>query len=172
MIPLSDIISYSLFADADMGIYHHTASQYHAQLKAKHSIVMLGVDKFSYPRKQTRDNEFIPCWKNVCHILECVHIFKRPAILLIIIIKRVTLGHIAAARKVGGCQDRNCDIINDIPFSLCLMWWCEMWDMCLYFTLQSCQPIRNKSRHWAWDKHADTQYRLRACCKTAVTPIH
>ena len=57
----SDIISYPLFADADTGIYPHAASQYHARPKAKRGIAMLSVDKFPYPRKQTRGNEFIPC---------------------------------------------------------------------------------------------------------------
>ena len=51
-----DIISYPLFADADTGICPHAASQYHARPKAKRCIAMLGVDKFPYPRKQTRGN--------------------------------------------------------------------------------------------------------------------
>ena len=55
-----DIISYSLFVDADMGIYSHAASQYHTQPKAKHGIAMLSVDKFPYQWKQTKGNEFIP----------------------------------------------------------------------------------------------------------------
>ena len=49
-----DIISYPLFADADTGIYPHAASQNHARPKPKRGIAMLGVDKFPYPRKQTR----------------------------------------------------------------------------------------------------------------------
>ena len=60
-VTLKDIISYPLFADADTGIYPHAASQYHARPKAKRGIAMLSVDKFPYPRKQTRGNEFIPC---------------------------------------------------------------------------------------------------------------
>ena len=48
------IISNPLFADADTGIYPHAASQYHARPKAKRGIAMLSVDKFPYPRKQTR----------------------------------------------------------------------------------------------------------------------
>ena len=39
-----DIISYPLFADADMGIYPHAASQYHARPTAKRGIAMLSVD--------------------------------------------------------------------------------------------------------------------------------
>ena len=63
--PGLDIISYPLFADADTGIYPHAASQYHARPKAKRGIAMLSVDKFPYPRKQTRGNEFIPCSNNI-----------------------------------------------------------------------------------------------------------
>ena len=80
---LFDIISYPLFADADMGIYPHAASQYHARPKTKRSIAMLSVDKLPYPRKQTRGNEFIPCSNNICHILKCFHGFKIPGIPLI-----------------------------------------------------------------------------------------
>ena len=78
-----DIISYPLFADADTGIYPHAASQYHARPKAKRGIAMLSVDKFPYPRKQTRGNEFIPCSDNICDILKRFRSFKIPAITLI-----------------------------------------------------------------------------------------
>ena len=76
-------ISYPLFADADTGIYPHAASQYHARPKAKRGIAMLSVDKFPYPRKQTRGNEFIPCSNNICDILKRFRRFKIPAITLI-----------------------------------------------------------------------------------------
>ena len=79
----SDIISYPLFADADTGIYPQAASQYHARPKAKCGIAMLSVDKFPYPRKQTRGNEFIPCSNNIYDILNCFRSFKIPAITLI-----------------------------------------------------------------------------------------
>ena len=78
-----NIISYPLFADADTGIYPHAASQYHARPKAKRGIVMLSVDKFPYPRQQTRGNEFIPCSNNICDILKRFRNFKIPAITLI-----------------------------------------------------------------------------------------
>ena len=78
-----DNISYPLFADADTGIYPHAASQYHARPKAKRGIAMLSVDKFPYPRNQTRGNEFIPCSNNICDILKRFHSFKIPAITLI-----------------------------------------------------------------------------------------
>ena len=64
-------------------VYPHAASQYHARPKAKRGIAMLSVDKFPYPRKQTRGNEFIPCSNNICQILKCFHSFKIPAIPLI-----------------------------------------------------------------------------------------
>ena len=78
-----DLISYPMFADADTGIYPHAASQYHARPKAKRGIAMLSVDKFRYPRKQTRGNEFIPCSNNICDILKRFRSFKIPAITLI-----------------------------------------------------------------------------------------
>ena len=53
-------ISYPLFADADTGIYSHTASHYHAWPKAKRDIARLNVDKFPYLQKQTRCKDFIP----------------------------------------------------------------------------------------------------------------
>ena len=80
---IKDNISYPLFADADTGIYPHAASQYHARPKAKRGIAMLSVDKFPYPRKQTRGNEFIPCSNNICDILKRFRSFKIPAITLI-----------------------------------------------------------------------------------------
>ena len=78
-----DIISYPLFADADTGIYPQAASQYHARPKAKRGIAMLSVDKFPYPPKQTRGNEFIPYSNNICDILKRFRSFKIPAITLI-----------------------------------------------------------------------------------------
>ena len=76
-------ISYPLFADADTGIYPHAASQYHAWPSAARGIAMLSVDKFPYPRKQTRGNEFIPCSNSICDILKRFRSFKIPAITLI-----------------------------------------------------------------------------------------
>ena len=76
-------ISYPLFADADTRFYPHAASQYHARPKAKRGIAMLSVDKFPYPRKQTRGNEFIPCSNNIYDILNHFRSFKIPAITLI-----------------------------------------------------------------------------------------
>ena len=78
-----DIISYPLFTDADTRIYPHAASQYHARPKAKRGIAMISVDKFPYPWKQTRGNEFIPCSSNICDILKRFHSFKIQAITLL-----------------------------------------------------------------------------------------
>ena len=80
---LLDIISYPLFADADTWIYPHAASQYHTRPKAKRRIAMLSVDKFPYPRPQTRGNEFIQCSNNICDILKRFRSFKISAITLI-----------------------------------------------------------------------------------------
>ena len=77
------IISYSLFVDADTRIYPHAVSQYHMPRKAKHAIAMPSGDKFPYPLKQTRSNEFISCLNDVCQILKSFRSFKTLAILLI-----------------------------------------------------------------------------------------
>ena len=71
-----DNISYPLSASADMRIYPHAASQYYARPKARRGIAMLSVDKFPYPRKQTRCNEFIPCSNDVCQIMKRFRSFK------------------------------------------------------------------------------------------------
>ena len=48
-------INKPLFANADTGIYPQlVVSQYHAWPVAAHGIAMLRVDKFPYPRQQTR----------------------------------------------------------------------------------------------------------------------
>ena len=47
-------IRYPLVVSADTAIYPHLASQYHAWPSAARCIAMLRVDKFPYPRKQTR----------------------------------------------------------------------------------------------------------------------
>ena len=73
-------ISYPLFADAYTGNYPHAASQCHARLKSKRGFAMLSVDKFPYPLKQTKGNEFITCSNDVCHILKHFCSFKILAI--------------------------------------------------------------------------------------------
>ena len=119
-----DTISYPLFADADTGIYPHAALQYHARPKAKRGIAMLSVDKFPYPRKQTRGNEFIPRSNNICDILKRYRSFKIPAITLIW--PKSPYKHSVTrsyrSGKESGRRGRNChcDVINDIPLSLYL----------------------------------------------------
>ena len=49
----------------------------------RRGIAMLSVDKFPYPRKQTRGNEFIPCSNSICDILKRFRSFKITAITLI-----------------------------------------------------------------------------------------
>ena len=118
-----DIISYPLFADADTGIYPDAASQYHARPKAKRGIAMLSVDKFPYPRKQTRGNEFIPCSDNICDILKRFRSFKIPAITLIwpkSSYKHSITRSYRSGRKADGGRNRHCDVINDVPLSLYL----------------------------------------------------
>ena len=72
------IISYPLFSDADTRIYPHTASQYHARPKAKSRTLLVSVDKFPFPRKETRGSEFFPCSNDVCHIRERFRNFDIP----------------------------------------------------------------------------------------------
>ena len=71
-----DTISNPLFASADTGIYPYAASQYRARPKAKRGIAMLSLDKFPYPRKQTRCIQFIPCSNYICLIMKRFRSFK------------------------------------------------------------------------------------------------
>ena len=116
-----DIISYPLFADADTGIYPHEASQYHARPKAKRGIAMLSVDKFPYPWKQRRGNEFIPCSNNIYYIVNRFCSFKIPAITLIwpkSPYKHSVIRSYRSGKESG--RNRHCDVINDVPLSLYL----------------------------------------------------
>ena len=118
------VISYPLFADADTEIYPHAALQYHARPKAKRGIAMLSVDKFPYPRKQTRGNEFIPCSNNICDILKRFHSLKFPAITLIWpkspYEHSVTRSYRSGKESGLRGRNRHCDVINDVPLSLYL----------------------------------------------------
>ena len=149
-----DIIRYPLFADMDTGIYPHAASQYHTRPKAKRGIAMLSVEKFPYPRKQTRGNEFIPCSNNTCDILKRFHSFKIPTITLIWLKSprnTVLLGRTVAVRKADGGRNRHCDVINDVPLSLYLT---LMTSNVRYGSIfHGCQPIRSENQHGAWDKY-------------------
>ena len=132
---ICDNISYPLFADADMEIYPRAASQYHSRPKVKRGIAMLSVDKFPYPRKQTRCNEFIPCSKDVCHILNR---FRRNTVLL---------DRIAAAKK------RTAVAIVAVTTSMTFLsrcisrWWRQAWDTCIYFTVVSQSEASVSTEH-------------------------
>ena len=89
--------------------------------KAQHGIAMVSVDKFLYPRNQTRCNKFIPCSYDVCQIMKHFCSFKSQIPLVSGLnhrINTVLLGRIAAARKMDGGLHRYCDVINNAPLSL------------------------------------------------------
>ena len=118
-----DIISYPLFASADTGIYPHLASQYHARPKAARGIAMLSVDKFPYPRKQTRVTNlshaqtiFVTFW-NVSTALKSQVSHQSG---LNHRINTVLLGRTTAVGKADGGRNLHCDVINDVPLSLYL----------------------------------------------------
>ena len=125
-----DIIIYPLFADVDTGIYSHLASQYHAWPKAKRGIAMLSVDKFPYPRKQTKVNEFIPRSNDAYHILKRLFLSC-----LNHRINSVLLGRIAAAREEDGRRDRR--VIAIVTSSMTFLslyisrWWRKTLNTCL-----------------------------------------
>ena len=137
-----------------MGIYPHAALQYHRRPKAKRGIAMLSVDKFPYPRKQTRGNDFIPCSNNICDILS-FRSFKIPAITLIwpkSPYKHSVLGRTVAVRKAD-CAVRIAIVTSSMTF-LCLYisrWWRQTWDTAPYFTVVN-HAIRSENQHGARDK--------------------
>ena len=114
-------ISYPSFAYADTGIYPHLASQYQAWPSAARGIAMLRVDKFPYPRKQTRGNEFIPCSNSICDILKRFRSFKIPAI-TVIWLKSPHKHSVTRSYRSGKESGRRSesDVINDVPLSLYL----------------------------------------------------
>ena len=147
----NDIISYPLFADADTGIYPHAASRYHARPKAKRGIAMLSVDKFPYPRKQTRGNEFIPCSNNICDILKRFRSFKIPAITLIW--PKSSYKHSVTrsyrSGKESGRRSESPLWRHQWAF-LCLYisrWWRQTWDTAPYFTVVNQSEARISTEH-------------------------
>ena len=145
------IISYPLFADADTGIYPHAASQYHARPKAKRGIAMLSVDKFPYPRKQTRGNEFIPCSNNICDILKRFRSFKIPAVTLIW--PKSPYKHSVTRSCRSGKGKRTAvgiAIVTSSMMFLCLYisrWWRQTWDTAPYFTVVNQSEARISTEH-------------------------
>ena len=143
------IISYPLFADADTGIYPHAASQYHARPKAKRGIAMVSVDKFTYPRKQTRGNEFIPCSNNICDILKRFRSFKFQAITLSWpkspYKHSVTRSYRSGKRTAVGIA-----IVTSSMTFLCLYisrWWRQTWDTPPYLTVVNQSEARISTEH-------------------------
>ena len=151
VVELSGIISYPLFASVDTTLYPHAASRYHARPQTKRVIAMLSMDKFPYPRKQTRGNEFIPCSKYIWYNLKRFRNFEIPAMPLKAgvhhCINTVLLGRIAAARKVGSGRDRDSDVISDVLSLYILRRWRQMWDRCIYFTVVSQSEARVSTEH-------------------------
>ena len=146
-----NIISYPLFADADTGIYPHVASQYHARPKAKRGIAMLSVDKFPYPRKQTRGNEFIPCSNNICDILKRFRSFKIPAITLIW--PKPSYKHSVTKSDRSGKEKRTAvgiAIVTSSMTFLCLYisrWWRQTLETAPYLTVVNQSEARISTEH-------------------------
>ena len=146
----SKIISYPLFADADREIYPPTESQNHLRLKPKCGIAKLSVDKFLHLWKQTRGNEFIPCWNDVCHILRHNHSFKIPAIPLIW--PKSSYKHSVARSH---CSGEESGMRSESPlwghqwhsFFHISCWWCQTWDTCLNFMVVKQSEVRFSNGH-------------------------
>ena len=115
---------------------------------------MLSVDKFQYPRKQTRSNEYITCLNDVCHIVKRFRSIKILAILFIwpqSSYKHSGTRSHRMARKLDDGRYRHCDVINDVPFSFYLM---LITSNVKYVSIpQGCKQIRSENQHQAWDKH-------------------
>ena len=146
-----DIISYPLFADADTGIYPHAASQYHARPKAKRGIAMLSVDKFPYPRKQTRGKEFIPCSNNICDILKRFRSFKIPDITLIwskSSYKHSVTRSYRSGKESGRRSESPLWRHQWCSFVLYISrWWRQTWDTAPYLTVVNQSEARISTEH-------------------------
>ena len=144
-------VNYTLFAGADTRIYTYAASQNHVRPKAKRGIAMLGMDKFPLPQKQTRGNEFIPCSKDVCHILKCFRIFKAQLSLYSALkhsINTVSLGRIAAAKKWATFGIATVTSLRHSFLFYISGRWRQTWDTLLYFTNVSQSEARVSTEHW------------------------
>ena len=99
---------------------------------------MLSVDKFPYPRKQTRGNEFMPCLNNIYDILKRFRSFKIPDITLIwpkSPHKHSVTWSYPSGKKNGRRSES--PLWRHQWLSFCLYssrWWRPMWDTPLYFT--------------------------------------
>ena len=144
-----DTISYPLFADMDMGIYSRTTLQYHVWLKAKNGIAMLSMEKFPYPQKQSRGNEFISWTNNHSHILKCFHSFKTQLSLL-----SGSSYKQSVTRSLHSSKEKWTAVViaistSSVTFlSLCISrWWCQTWDTCLYLMVVSQSEARVSTEH-------------------------
>ena len=135
----------------DMEIYPHAASQYHTRPKAKRGIAMLSVDKFQYPRKQTRGNEFIPCSNNICYILKCCGSFKIPAIILIwpkSPYKHSVTRSYCSGKESGWWLESPLWPHRWRPFCLYIScWWLDTWDTPLYFMVVNGSEAKIRNEH-------------------------
>ena len=103
---------------------------------------MLSVDKFPYPRKQTRGNEFIPCSNNICDILKCFRSFKITAITLIWP-KSSYKDSVTRSYRSGKEKGRR----SESPL------WRHQWRSFVFiYHADDVKPIRSENQHEAWDK--------------------
>ena len=112
---------------------------------------MLSVDKFPYPRQQTRGNEFIPCSNNICDILKRFRSFKIPAITLIWP-KSPYKHSVTRSYRSGKESGRRIGIaiVTSSMTFLCLYisrWWRQTWDTAPYFTVVSQSEARISKEH-------------------------
>ena len=101
---------------------------------------MLSVDKFPYPGKQTKCNEFIPCSNDVCQILKRPCTFKTPAIPFILpkSLYKLSVAQSHRSGKENGWQPWLPLWHHQWRYSLSIScWWCQTLNMCLYFTVIS-----------------------------------
>ena len=116
----------------------------------KPSAILRSVDKFPYPRKQTRGNEFIPCSNYICHILKRFRSFKIPAIPLIWP-KSPYKHSVTWSYRSGKESGRR----SESPL------WRHQWRSFVFISqaddlkreiFHGCEQIRSENQHRAWDK--------------------
>ena len=111
----------------------------------------LSVNKFPYPRKQTRGNEFIPCSNNICDILKHFRSSKIPAIPLIwpkspykhSVTRSYRSGKASGRRSESPLWRRQW---NSFVFIIS-RWWRQPWDTPLYFTVVNQSEARISTEH-------------------------
>ena len=144
-----DTFSYPLFAVADMAIYPHAVSEHHAWPLVVRGIAMPSVDKFPYPWKQPRGNEFIPWSNEFCHILKRFHSFKTPAIPFIWF--KTSYQHSINSAPRSGKEKWAAVVIAIVPSSITFLslfisrWWRHTWDTRLYLMV-----VRESAPSMGW----------------------